>query len=153
LKWLKQRVEILEYNNLEIQYFDFWNAYAIYFYDEDRNIVELIARKTLKNNSNRPFDNKSLLEISEIGLPTVDINREYKTLHDAASIPIYSGSMERFCSIGDENGLFIVIDKSLKKEWFPTKDKALSSDFKIRFLENSKEYVFEYKNEQLKNCS
>ena len=45
LNWLKERVEILKYNGLEIHYFDFWDAYAIYFYDNDRNIVELIARK------------------------------------------------------------------------------------------------------------
>jgi len=49
LNWLKQRVEILRDGNYEIQNFDSWNARAIYFYDEDKNIVEFIARKNLKN--------------------------------------------------------------------------------------------------------
>lgn len=149
LEWLKQRVEILEYENLEIQYFDHWNAYAIYFYDADKNIGELIARKNLKNDSNKPFDKNSLLEISEIGIPTFDIHREYNILKETTGIPIYSGSLERFCAIGDDNGLFIAINKELKKEWFPTNGKTLSADFSIQFIEKGKAYIFEYQNEKL----
>jgi catechol-2,3-dioxygenase len=150
LEWLKERVEILKHENLTIQYFDFWNAYAIYFYDEDRNIVELIARKNMENNSNQPFDKNSLLEISEIGIPTSDIDKEYKILKKATGIPIHSGNLERFCAIGDDNGLFIAINKEQKKVWFPTKDTPLSSDFNITFIEKGKEFTFEYKNEELK---
>ena len=47
LEWLKSRVEILKDGVNEIQDFDFWNAKAIYFYDKDKNIVELISRKNL----------------------------------------------------------------------------------------------------------
>lgn len=149
LEWLKGRVEILKHENLTIQYFDFWNAYAIYFYDEDRNIVELIARKNLENNSNQPFDKNSLLEISEIGIPTFDITKEYNLLKNATGIPVHSGNLERFCAIGDENGLFIAINKKLKKEWFPTKDIPFSSDFIIKFIEKGNEFIFEYKEEKL----
>ena len=150
LEWLKERVEILKHENLSIQYFDFWNAYAIYFYDEDRNIVELIARKNIENNSNQPFDKNSLLEISEIGIPTSDIDKDYKILKNITDIPIYSGNLDRFCAIGNDNGLFIAINKKKKKEWFPTKNTPFSSDFNIRFIEKGKEFTFEYKNEELK---
>ena len=150
LKWLKERVDILKYENLMIQYFDFWNAYAIYFYDEDRNIVELIARKNLENHSNQAFDKNSLLEICEIGIPTSDIRKEYEILKNATGIPIHSGNLERFCAIGNDNGLFIAINKEKKKEWFPTKDAPFSSDYNIRFIEKGKEFTFEYKNEELK---
>lgn len=149
LTWLKERVDIIKYANSEIQYFDFWKAYAIYFYDADKNIVEFIARKTLNNHSNLSFKQSSLLEISEIGLPTVDISFEYKQLHKATGILIYSGSLEQFCAIGDEHGLFIVINKNLKKQWFPTQDKTESADFKIQFIEKDKRYSFTYENEQL----
>ncbi len=47
LQWLKERVDIIQYENTDIQYFDFWDAHAIYFYDEDGKIAGLIARKTL----------------------------------------------------------------------------------------------------------
>jgi len=150
LEWLKERVEILKHENLTIQYFDFWNAYAIYFYDEDRNIVELIARKNLESDSNQPFGKNSLLEISEIGIPTSDIGKEYKILKNATGIPIHSGNLERFCAIGNDNGLFIAINKKLKKEWFPTKDIPFSSDFVIKFTEKGNKFTFEYKEEKLK---
>ncbi|MGB1219771.1 MAG: VOC family protein [Flavobacteriales bacterium] len=149
LKWLKERVDVLKYENSMIQYFDFWNAYAIYFYDADKNIVELIARKNLENNSRKPFSKNALLEISEIGMPTFDINKEYKVLKEIADIAIHSGNLERFCALGDENGLFIAINKEEKKEWFPTKDKPFSSDFNIRFIEKGNEFTFQYKNEEL----
>ncbi|MCG8577193.1 MAG: VOC family protein [Flavobacteriales bacterium] len=144
LEWLKQKVEILKDEELEIQHFDFWDAYAVYFYDEDKNIIELIARKTLKNESDQPFSEKSLLEISEIGVPTLDIEQEYQHLNTTSGIPIYSGSTERFCAIGDEHGLFIIINTSLKKEWFPTEDKPFFSSFKIKFAEGNKEFKFAY---------
>lgn len=149
LEWLKKRVAILKYEGNEIQYFDFWNAYAIYFYDADHNIVEFIARKNLKNNATEAFNVSSLLGISEIGLPTFDINQEYQLLNKKTGIEIHSGNLERFCALGDENGLFIMINKNEKKEWYPTLDKPYSSDFKIIFMEKGEEYKFVYKGEKL----
>ncbi len=150
LEWLKQRVDILCYDGNEIQYFDFWNAYAIYFYDKDKNIGEFIARKELDINSSKPFSQASLLGISEIGIPTRDVKSEFELLNDVSAIPIHSGNLKRFCAVGDEEGLFIIINKNLKKEWFPTKDIPLSADFKIEFSTNGNTFYFEYKNEQLK---
>lgn len=150
LKWLKKKVTILKDEEHEIQYFDFWDANAIYFYDADKNIVEFIARKRLKNNSENEFDRSSLIEISEIGVPTKNIEQEYKILNGATDIQIYSGSLERFCAVGDDHGLFIIINKEIKKEWFPTTDQPWSSDFNLQFIEKGKEYFFEYKGEELK---
>jgi len=148
LEWLKERVAILKDETNEIQDFDFWNAKAIYFYDEDQNIVELIARNNLQNNTVNKFDSDSFLEISEIGLPTLDIEKEFKTLNKLTGIEVYDGGFERFCAIGDENGLFICINKE-KKDWFPTNEKAYSSDFEIQFIEKGSEYHFQFKNSEL----
>ena len=148
LEWLKSRVEILKDGVNEIQDFDFWNAKAIYFYDRDENIVELIARKKLKNSSSQKFDVTQLLEISEIGVPTLDIEKEYEHLKSITGIEIFDGGFERFCAIGDENGLFICINKKIK-DWFPTNDKAFSSEFKIKLVEKEKEYLLSYKNEEI----
>lgn len=149
LNWLKNKVEILKDEGSEIQYFDFWEANAIYFYDADNNIVEFIARKRLNQISNQPFDKNSLIAISEIGIPTADISRVHKILNEATNIPIYSGSLERFCAIGDDNGLFIVINKMLKKEWFPTNDQPFSADFNIKFIEQDKIFILEYFKDKL----
>lgn len=150
LEWLEKRVEVIKDGDSKIQYFDFWDAYAVYFYDADQNIVEFIARRTLNQNSDKKFNRDSLLSISEIGLPTYDIAQEFKVLNDETGIPIYSGSMERFCAVGDENGLFIVINKALKKEWFPTQMEPMSAPFHIKFLENGNLHGFDYENKQLK---
>ncbi len=150
LNWLKERVEILRDETSEIQYFDFWEANAIYFYDADNNIVEFIARKKLNLISNRPFDKNELISISEIGIPTTNISREYKILNAEIDIPIYSGSVEKFCAVGDDNGLFIIINKTLKKEWYPTNNQPFSADFNIEFIEKDKVFCFEYSNEILR---
>lgn len=149
LNWLKQKVEILKYGNDEIQSFDFWNAKAMYFYDKDKNIVELIARKNLRNESREKFNSNSLLEISEIGLPVSDIEATFDTLSGIVNIHKYDGGFKKFCAIGDENGLFICINKNVK-DWFPTGDKAYSADFEIKIEVNKSEYKLEFSNEQIK---
>lgn len=149
LKWLKERVKILKDGKTEIQDFDFWNAKAIYFYDIDQNIVEFIARKNMKNESKEEFSVNSLLEISEIGMPVNDIETTFSTLKKIANIEIFDGGFERFCAIGDENGLFICINKKIK-DWFPTGDKAHSSEFEIKINENGCEYELEFINEEIK---
>lgn len=148
LKWLKERVEILKDGDSEIQDFKFWNAEAIYFYDKDKNIVELIARNDLGNESDVEFSAKCFLEISEIGVPVKDIEKTSTHLNDIVKIPIYDGAFDRFCAIGDENGLFICINKEIK-DWYPTGDKAYSSGFEIELIQNGKSYILAFKNERI----
>lgn len=150
LKWLKRKVNVLKEDELELHTYEPWNAQNIYFYDSENNIVEFIARKNLKNNSHKSFDSNSILNISEIGLPAQDINIEYDLLKTISNIEIYDGSTKRFCAIGDEEGMFIVINKLLKKQWFPTEDKPFSSPFIIEFQEKGKDFKFAYRNEILK---
>ena len=149
LKWLRDRVEILDFEGREIQDFDSWNAKAIYFYDADKNIVEFIARKNLPNQSDDKFGSGSLLEISEIGMPVDDIETAYNAINKIAQLKVYDGDFQRFCAIGDETGLFICIDKE-KKTWFPTGEHAFSSDFEIEFAESGQVFKAEFKNGEIK---
>lgn len=149
LKWLRSKVEILKDGKNEIQDFDSWNAKAIYFYDKDKNIVELISRNNLKNASSKNFGIDQFIEISEIGLGTTDIEKEFNYLNNHTGIEIFDGGFDRFCAIGDENGLFICINKKVK-DWFPTNDKVFSSEFIIHLIERGKEYQFAFKNQALK---
>ena len=151
-EWLKQRVEVLKDGAHEIQDFDFWNAKAIYFYDADHNIVELIARKNLDNPSDQSFSTTQFLEISEIGVPCSVIEHQFNRLHSLTGIEIFDGGFERFCAIGDENGLFICINKH-KKDWFPTDDKAFSSEFQIEFMEKGNDYHLGFKDEKFQFLS
>lgn len=129
--WLKHRTDILCDDTIEIHDFDFWNAEAVYCYDADHNIIEFIARKNLKNERSEAFSVQQVLSICEIGVPTDNIQSLYKTLHEHTGIEVYDGTFERFCAIGNEYGLFIVINRQLKK-WFPIHDPAYISDFKLQ---------------------
>ncbi|MFD2825901.1 VOC family protein [Leeuwenhoekiella polynyae] len=149
LIWLKQRVDILNYEGNTIQEFKNWNAKAIYFYDADHNIVEFIARNTLNNQTSDGFSKAQLLEISEIGLPTDAIEQSFIILNKTPGLEVYDGNFERFCAVGDANGLIILIDKNSRK-WFPTNDTAYPSDFSLIAKVDRATFRIEYKNEILK---
>ncbi len=148
LEWLKQRLDILKDGDSEIVDFVSWNAKAIYFYDADQNIVELIARKNLNNTSNVVFDQDSFLGISEIGVPTTNIEDKFTQLNTKCELEIFDGSFERFCAIGDENGLFISINKEIKK-WFPTNELAYSSNFETIIMVKENRYKVDFKDDRL----
>ncbi len=132
LNWLKDRVKVLEHDGQKIHDFDFWQAKALYFYDPDNNIVEFIARRKLNKPAKSSFSIKSIISVSEIGIPTLDIEDVLVTLEETTRINMYDGNTERFCAIGDEEGLFIVVNRSVKN-WFPTDDTANEANFEIEF--------------------
>lgn len=148
LGWLKKRVEILKDGDREIQDFTAWNAMAMYFYDPGRNIVELIARRDLDNQSGQKFGPEAFLAISEIGLPVDNIEKIYYLVSKEAGLTKYSGNFRIFCAIGDPHGLLICIRKN-KKGWYPSNDTAHSSDFQLFMTSDHKDYTLSFKNGEL----
>ena len=61
----------------------------------------------------------------------------------------YDGDFERFCAIGDDEGLLITINQKLK-DWFPTDDKAYKSEFKMEFTQQGKKHFLVFENDKLK---
>jgi len=148
LEFIKKHAKILNHEGSEIIDYDNWNAKALYFYDADRNIVELISRYDLNYLKNDRFDKESLIEISEIGLATNNIEREFDLLNRTTGIGIYDGNFDRFCAVGDQHGLFICINKELKG-WFPTNEKAYASSFEMIMDEKGEKYEVVYREESL----
>ena len=148
LKWLKNKVKVLKYEDLEIIDFTGWDAKSLYFYDADMNILEFISRRDLNGKSEESFSEKSILGISEIGLATEDIHEKYKFLSANIGLEVFDGNFEKFCAIGDDEGLLIIINSKFKT-WFPTGDKAYNSEFKIQLEHNEKEYNFQYRSQEL----
>ena len=131
--WLqKKNIQLLKDEDHELIDFSNWNAQSMYFYDPDRNIVELIARKNLAIENRDPFNSHAFLCISEIGIPCTNIEQIYQALLPIDYLPKYDGDFSRFCAVGDESGLLILIQKEVKK-WFPTNDTAYSSNFQLLF--------------------
>jgi catechol-2,3-dioxygenase len=149
LEWLKSKLEVLKYEDLEIIDFTGWNAKSLYFYDADKNIMEFISRRDFNGKSDESFSEKSILGISEIGLATEDIQGKYQFLSTNIGLEVFDGDFEKFCAIGDNKGLLITINSNLKT-WFPTGDKAYNSEFKIQLEHNEKEYKLQYSGEKLK---
>lgn len=144
LQWLQNRVEILTYDDNKIADFESWNAKAVYFYDADKNIMEFIARNDLNVESDEIFSSKSVLSISEMAIAVNTIEPIYNAIIKIKEIPVYSGDISRFCALGNEEGLFILINKALKK-WFPTQEDAYTSDFIIKG-----DYNFHFENGEIK---
>ncbi|WGD35188.1 VOC family protein [Olleya sp. YS] len=147
LEYLKDKTEILPYENEEVIGFESWKAKSVYFYDSDNNIMEFIARERVDINSDIAFTSNSILSISEIAIATDNIKSIYNTINNIKPITIFDGSFERFCALGNDEGLFIVIDKN-KKKWYPTMEDAFTSDFIIKG-----DYNFNFVNGQIKELT
>lgn len=143
-EWLRNRCQILPGPDGDIVDFSSWKAKSVYFYDCDYNIVELIARERLETNTEPPFNSSYFLSISEIGMPVENIEKTSRSLNAISEFPLFSGSFDTFCAIGNDEGLFIVIDKN-KKDWFPSHDPAHSSNFKISGRNNAQPFQFSFR--------
>ena len=149
VEWLKKRVSILKFENLDIVDFKGWDAKSIYFYDANNNIMEFISRRNFNGAATEDFSEKSILGISEIGLATDDIESKYQFLNKNCELNIFDGNFEKFCAIGDDQGLLITINSKLKT-WFPTGDIAYNSAFNLSFIQNEKAYSIQYKENKLR---
>lgn len=104
--------------------FSNWNADAFYFYDNNNNILEFIARYAIQNQSDQAFSGTSIYAISEIGLVTdkVPVLAQKITEDYDVSIFEHQPAMEQFTVMGDDYGLFILV--ATERTWFPTQIKA-----------------------------
>lgn len=120
LEWLESQIEILPVEEHRIIDFSNWNAHAIYSYDNNRNIVEWIARHDLNNESHKPFTGRSIECISEIGLVTAHVPAYADKLSSQYNIPVFSKQPpgEKFTALGDDYGLLILSESG--RNWFPT---------------------------------
>ena len=124
--------------------FDFksWNAHSIYFYDPADNIVELISRHGLKKEDTEKYYGDLILNISEIGLPVLDVKTAIEKINNISGIPFYSGDDKSFAAMGDEHGLFIIVKEGRK--WFPDCHNAKVFPLTVVIQsDNNNEIVFE----------
>jgi len=123
--WAKSRLSLIENDeNGIIANFESWNANAIYFYDNNNNIVEFIARFDLDNSTEKPFDISVIESISEIGIVTDKPLNLAETLIESYNLVYFNKSIksEKFAALGNDNGLFIIVETNRK--WYPTEQKA-----------------------------
>lgn len=133
--WLSSKVNLLLNDENEIiTEFGDWNAKAIYFYDNNNNIVEFITRFDLTNETEKKFDASSVLSISEIGIVANDPMKLASQIMDKNHLNYFEKGKqsENFISIGDDNGLFIIVKNDRK--WYPTEQKAEQHVARIKII-------------------
>lgn len=148
LEWLEERLKVLQDGEDKIVDFPAWQAKSIYFYDRDNNILEFISREHLYEPSSEEFSAESILGISEIGLATTKVEENFNFLNTNFGLTKFSGNYEIFCATGDDEGLFIIIDRN-KKDWIPTGDKAFPAAFEIKLSVKNALFAASYRDERL----
>lgn len=120
--WLAGRVDLLDRDGRDEFEFSSWNATAVYFRDPAGNVVELIARRNLPNDSGMPFGPDGLLRVSEVGGVVEDVPAAVRGLERDLGLEVWNEPSEEFTTVGDETGLLVVVKTG--RPWFPTGQSA-----------------------------
>lgn len=121
IAWLQQITTLLPVTaDSHIATFDNWNAHAVYFFDNNGNLLELIARHDLPKEANT----LTIINISEIGIAAAAVPAYADQLISTWHLPVFAKQprMEAFTALGDDNGLLIIAAQG--RNWFPTQIPA-----------------------------
>ena len=109
-KWIMNRTSLLhDKSGKEDFESKSWDSDSVYFLDAAGNILEFIARHTLRNTAMGDFDSHQILNVSEIGLPSEDVIGFANALCTRLGVSVYKQEPnETFTPVGDEDGLLIL---------------------------------------------
>ena len=135
--WLASRAEVIPINEKQlVADFKNWNAEAVYFFDNNRNIVEFIGRRDLDNGSSKPFGPHSILGLSEVGIVTDDVPTTSAMLIEKYQLCYFTKqpALEHFAAVGDDEGLFIVVSNN--RNCYPTTNPSTLHPLHLQFWAN-----------------
>lgn len=137
IAWIKNKIDLLviEDKNVIAQ-FENWNANAVYFYDNNGNLLEFIARHDLDNNQSTSFDSKSILNISEIGIVNETPLELANQLIEKHGLEFFTKNpnSELFSAVGNDEGLLIIVQPN--RNWYPTQIPAASNKTTVQIENN-----------------
>jgi catechol 2,3-dioxygenase-like lactoylglutathione lyase family enzyme len=144
LKWLTSRVELIAFQESNIIDFPNWNAKSIYFYDNNGNVLEFIARFENRNESIGPFESLSVISISEIALVTDHVEQLANDLLRTYDLNYYFRQIQRedFSVIGNDDGLIILVEST--RNWFPTPVGVKKFPLNVMIENGNKEFKIKY---------
>lgn len=119
--WLQARCKLVpDAAGNEVFYFENWDAHALYFYDADGNIGELIARHTQPTPHAGAFDASALFCISEVGIVTDKPAATAMLACGRLNAHLYRTELnDVFVPVGDEDGLLIIVKTG--RLWFSSR--------------------------------
>ncbi|OXA70767.1 glyoxalase [Flavobacterium aquidurense] len=136
IDWCKSKVDLIFIEDQKvITNFENWNANAVYFYDNNGNLLEFIARHDLDNAQTESFSSQSILNISEIGIVNDNPLALGKQLIKEHGLAFFSknANSELFAAVGDDEGLLIMVKPN--RNWYPTQTPSESNKTAVR-IEN-----------------
>ena len=145
MAWTLKRTALIEHEDKTLlTNFDDWKAKAIYFFDNNQNIVEFISRADLNNPDDNPFSIESIISISEVGLVTdfpIQLGNE---IIEKTQITFFEKGPKRedFAAVGNDTGLFVISNPN--RNWYPTKQQAQPWKVKTKIRSNKKDYDLEF---------
>ncbi|TSB46636.1 VOC family protein [Alkalicoccobacillus porphyridii] len=143
-KWLTSITKLNTQDGYDEVFFKNWNAHAIYFTDPAGNILELIARhEDIIQESYSPFHSKRIINISEIGIVTHQVQQLAQKINLMGIQNARLGS-EEFAPLGDAEGLFIIVKD--QRTWYFSDQPARFFPVHV-VVENVGEFVFQSMNE------
>lgn len=134
---IENKTEILDVISPDkIANFYNWNAKSFYFYDNNGNILEFIARYDLDTASEKPFDGSSIVSISEIGFVSKNVSQLSDEMSNKYGLFVFpkQPKLDKFIVLGTDTGLFILVEEN--RDWYPTHQKAKSFYTKVVFDDN-----------------
>ncbi|HEY4628171.1 MAG TPA: glyoxalase [Flavobacterium sp.] len=120
-----------------------WNAKSFYFYDNNGNILEFIARYDLDTASEKSFDGSLIVSISEIGFVSKNVSQLSDEICEKYGLSVFSKQpkLDKFIVLGTDTGLFVLVEEN--RDWYPTDKKAKSFWTKVVFENNGKKNEIE----------
>ncbi|WP_044171171.1 VOC family protein [Flectobacillus major] len=123
--WVAARMPLIEITpNQKVSNFATWHAKSFYFYDNNQNIVEFIARFDLAPSHENEFSGNQVIAVSEVGFAvdnvkatTTSLITNYRLNYFAKQAPLPD-----FAALGNDEGLLIFAQTG--RNWFPTSTPA-----------------------------
>lgn len=88
------------------------------------------------------------MSVSEIAIIFNNNKKVFEYLLSEYNLNVFSGSKDVLEAIGDDEGLFICMNKT-KRKWFPTGEETFCSGFEVEFEEDELFFLLKYKEENL----
>jgi len=145
IEWCKTKVDLIFIEDQKvITNFENWNANAVYFYDNNGNLLEFIARHDLNNAQSEPFSAKAILNISEIGIVNENPLALGNQLIEQHGLEFFSknANSELFSAVGDDEGLLIIVKPN--RNWYPTQITSESNKTAVRIESNGTEIELKF---------
>jgi hypothetical protein len=145
IKWISNKVTLIKVkDNSVVAEFEDWNAKSIYFFDNNKNILEFITRFDNEKSNEPKFDKNQIINISEIAFVTQNVSSLAKQILKKYNLDYFTKQIQTdiFSVIGGNDGLFILVAEN--RNWYPTNLSAKKYPIKVKIsVENQ---IFEFVN-------